>query len=90
VAQGNTNREIAEKLVVAESTVRSHLHNILDKLQLNNRVQAATFVLRQKQAEGQSFASNSNLMRIPTDHLVEKRMSPNGRERRTVSNRVAI
>ncbi|HZW33418.1 MAG TPA: response regulator transcription factor [Isosphaeraceae bacterium] len=51
VAQGCTNREIAERLVVSESTVRSHLHNILDKLQLSNRVQAATFALRQMQGE---------------------------------------
>jgi DNA-binding NarL/FixJ family response regulator len=46
VALGHTNREIAEKLVISESTVRSHLHNILDKLQLSNRVQAAAFALR--------------------------------------------
>ncbi len=45
VAQGITNREIAERLYVSESTVRSHIHNILDKLQLSNRVQAAAFAL---------------------------------------------
>jgi two-component system nitrate/nitrite response regulator NarL len=50
VALGHTNREIADRLVISDSTVRSHLHNILDKLQLTNRVQAAAFALRQHQS----------------------------------------
>ncbi len=49
VALGDSNREIAEKLCVSESTIRSHLHNILDKLGLTNRVQAAAFALRKSQ-----------------------------------------
>lgn len=48
VALGRTNREIAQRLFVSESTVRSHIHNILDKLQLANRVQAAAFALAQR------------------------------------------
>lgn len=51
VAQGSTNREIAERLYVSENTVRSHIHNILDKLQVSNRVQAATFAMTTKQSE---------------------------------------
>jgi DNA-binding NarL/FixJ family response regulator len=47
VANGKSNRQIAEQLSLTQSTVRSHLHNILDKLQLANRVQAAAFVLKQ-------------------------------------------
>ena len=47
VARGMTNREIAEHLVVAENTVKNHLRNILAKLHLENRVQAATYALRQ-------------------------------------------
>jgi DNA-binding NarL/FixJ family response regulator len=46
VAAGHTNREIARMLDVSESTVRSHLHHILEKLQLANRVQAATYALK--------------------------------------------
>ncbi len=52
VAAGMTDREIAERLCISESTVRSHIHNILDKLQLTNRVQAAAFVLSSRQIKG--------------------------------------
>jgi DNA-binding NarL/FixJ family response regulator len=45
VAEGKSNREIADSLYISESTVRSHLHNILSKLNLANRVQAAAFAL---------------------------------------------
>jgi DNA-binding NarL/FixJ family response regulator len=45
VAEGMSNRQIADSLCVAESTVRSHVHNILSKLNLTNRVQAAAFAL---------------------------------------------
>jgi DNA-binding NarL/FixJ family response regulator len=45
VAEGMSNRQIADALCVAESTVRSHVHNILSKLNLTNRVQAAAFAL---------------------------------------------
>ncbi len=46
VAQGKTNKEIATELHVAENTVRAHLRNILDKLQVHNRTQAAAFARR--------------------------------------------
>jgi len=41
VAQGLSNKEIAAELVISVNTVRSHLRFILDKLHMNNRVQAA-------------------------------------------------
>jgi DNA-binding NarL/FixJ family response regulator len=41
VATGATNREIAAALVIAEGTVRNHLTNILDKLEVSDRTQAA-------------------------------------------------
>jgi two-component system, NarL family, response regulator LiaR len=40
------NQEIAEKLFVAEVTVRTHISRILRKLQLANRVQATLFALK--------------------------------------------
>jgi NarL family two-component system response regulator LiaR len=46
VAQGLTNQEIADQLVVSERTVRKHVSNILGKLHLANRTQAALYALR--------------------------------------------
>jgi len=46
VAQGLSNGEIAKKLVTTERTVRSHVGSILEKLQLDNRTQAALYALR--------------------------------------------
>ncbi len=47
VAQGLANQEIAEKLVISARTVRNHVSNILDKLHLANRTQAALYALRE-------------------------------------------
>jgi DNA-binding NarL/FixJ family response regulator len=46
LATGLTNKEIGNKLGIAENTVKNHLKNILSKLHLENRVQAATFALQ--------------------------------------------
>ena len=47
VSRGLTNNEIAEELVLSERTVRTHIGNILGKLHLANRTQAALYALRQ-------------------------------------------
>ncbi|HSK67237.1 MAG TPA: response regulator transcription factor [Anaerolineales bacterium] len=47
VAQGLSNDEIAEKLVVSERTVRTHVSHILDKLHLANRTQMALYAVRE-------------------------------------------
>jgi len=47
VVRGMTNPEIAEKLVISENTVKKHLHNILEKFHLNNRVEAAMYAVRE-------------------------------------------
>lgn len=47
VAQGMTNQEIADALVISEGTVRTHVSNILSKLHLANRTQAALYALRE-------------------------------------------
>ena len=47
VAQGLTNLEISEKLVIGIGTVRTHVSNILAKLHMANRTQAALYALRQ-------------------------------------------
>jgi NarL family two-component system response regulator LiaR len=47
VAKGLGNKEIAERLVISEATVRSHVSNILGKLHLANRVQATLYALQE-------------------------------------------
>ncbi len=47
IARGLTNQEIADRLCVSETTVRTHVSNILGKLHLTNRVQAALYALRE-------------------------------------------
>ena len=47
VAQGRTNHEIGERLVISERTVSNHVSNILGKLHVANRVQAALYALRE-------------------------------------------
>jgi DNA-binding NarL/FixJ family response regulator len=47
VTRGRSNKEIAAALAISENTVKNHLKNILEKLHLENRVQAATFALRE-------------------------------------------
>ncbi|MDP4105511.1 MAG: response regulator transcription factor [Bacillota bacterium] len=47
VIKGYTNREIAISLCISENTVKNHLRNIMEKLQMNNRVQAATYALQE-------------------------------------------
>ncbi len=47
VAQGRSNRDIADELVITEMTVRTHVSNILSKLHLASRTQAALYALRE-------------------------------------------
>jgi NarL family two-component system response regulator LiaR len=46
IAQGLSNRDIAEELVIAEWTVRTHVSNVLSKLHLASRTQAALYALK--------------------------------------------
>lgn len=46
LAQGLTNRQIAEQMVVSESTVKTHVSNVLDKLGLEDRTRAAIWALK--------------------------------------------
>jgi two-component system, NarL family, response regulator LiaR len=48
LAYGRTNREIADALCIGEETVKTHLGNILSKLQLTHRTQALIYALKHK------------------------------------------
>ncbi len=50
VADGMTNRQIADALGLSEHTVKKHFSNILAKLHLQNRVDAVLYAMRQRQA----------------------------------------
>lgn len=46
LAEGLRNREIAERLVITESTVKTHVRHVLEKLRFRNRSEAAAFAAR--------------------------------------------
>lgn len=48
IARGKSNKEIADALVISEKTVKTHVSNILSKLHLADRTQAAIYALRQR------------------------------------------
>jgi DNA-binding NarL/FixJ family response regulator len=48
VARGLSNRDIAAELVIAENTVKNHVRNILEKLHLRSRMEAAMYAVREK------------------------------------------
>ncbi len=48
ISEGLSNKEIAERLHIATYTVKSHIHNILEKLALSTRLQIAAFVRREE------------------------------------------
>ncbi|KGN32337.1 chemotaxis protein CheY [Knoellia sinensis KCTC 19936] len=51
VARGKANKEIASQLFISENTVKNHVRNILEKLQLHSRVEAALYALRRNLIE---------------------------------------
>ena len=46
IAQGRSNQEIADELFITLKTVKTHVSNILAKLQVEDRTQAAIYALR--------------------------------------------
>ena len=51
VAKGLSNREISEELYISENTVKNHVRNILEKLRLRSRTEAAMYAVREKLIE---------------------------------------
>jgi DNA-binding NarL/FixJ family response regulator len=48
VARGLPNRDIAKELFISENTVKNHVRNILEKLQLHSRMEAVIYAVREK------------------------------------------
>jgi DNA-binding NarL/FixJ family response regulator len=48
VAKGLNNRDIAKNLYISENTVKNHIRNILEKLQLHSRMEAVIYAVREK------------------------------------------
>jgi len=48
IAEGLSNKEIAQHLFIEAQTVKNHIHNILDKLQLHNRLEAVEYARDRK------------------------------------------
>ncbi len=51
LARGQSNRDIAEALFISENTVKNHVRNILEKLQLHSRTEAALYAVREQIVE---------------------------------------
>ncbi|MEV5408014.1 response regulator transcription factor [Thermopolyspora sp. NPDC052614] len=51
VAKGMNNREIAKELFISENTVKNHVRNILEKLQLHSRMEAVVYAVRERLLE---------------------------------------
>lgn len=51
VAKGLNNRDIAKALFISENTVKNHIRNILEKLQLHSRMEAVVYAVREKLLE---------------------------------------
>src|SRR5258706_8177254 len=54
IAEGKTNREIAGQLFLGEGTVRNYVSNLLSKLHLSNRAEAAAFAVKYQLKDQQS------------------------------------
>ena len=80
VARGATNRDIADELVITENTVKVHLRNILDKLQLRNRQQAAAYAVQEglisRVVPGNSFYGPYSRNGTHNDYASEESRTP--------------
>ncbi|HYG94006.1 MAG TPA: response regulator transcription factor [Nocardioides sp.] len=48
VAKGLSNRDVAQRLAISENTVKNHVRNMLEKLQLHSRMEAVMYAVREK------------------------------------------
>jgi len=70
VAQGYRNKEMAEKLLICEQTVKNHLHNIFAKLGVSDRLVLALYAIQNNlhlEADGPPAAASSTLLDSPVN-----------------------
>ncbi len=48
MARGMSNRQIAAELFISENTVKNHVRNILEKLQLHSRTEAVMYAVKER------------------------------------------
>jgi len=53
VVKGLPNREIAGELFISQNTVKNHVRNILDKLRVRSKTEAATLAVRERLLDAQ-------------------------------------
>lgn len=58
IAQGKTNRQISQKLILSPSTVRNHISSIFNKLRISNRSQATAIAIYSGLLTLESFTEN--------------------------------
>ncbi|HSW53523.1 MAG TPA: response regulator transcription factor [Ignavibacteriaceae bacterium] len=58
IAEGLTNKEIAQELILSKYTVKSHVHNILAKLSLSTRVQIAKYAYLSESQKSSSYTTS--------------------------------
>jgi DNA-binding NarL/FixJ family response regulator len=56
ISEGMTNREIAETMFLAEKTVRNYVSNLLLKMGMKHRTEAAVFAVRVSERQKTSFS----------------------------------
>ena len=63
IAAGLNNRQIADRLVISEKTVKTHVSSILGKLHVEDRTQAAVYALRHGLARRRELSPNPHRAR---------------------------
>jgi DNA-binding NarL/FixJ family response regulator len=87
VAAGHTNREIANRLVITENTVKFHMRGILDKLHLRNRTEVAAWVAEPTGRPGPILRDTDHPWDHPSGELTSLGASPSFSTRHGVPRR---
>ena len=74
VATGMNNRDIAKELFISENTVKNHVRNILEKLQLHSRMEAVMYAMREKILEIR--LTGAEAVALDVSAAVERRRAP--------------